>query len=106
MRPVIPQISTRSKLKNGEQVSRITLQDSQGTLDHMVGAGSINPDEPLESMLLTKPAMQVEHGGGQKMVGLPGCLLGSSRVWWRKPLAAFAEPDGFTWIDSTQASIW
>jgi len=34
----------------------------------MVGAGSINPDEPLECMLLTKPAMQVEHGGGQKMV--------------------------------------
>ena len=34
----------------------------------MVDAGIINPDEPLESLLLTKPTMQVEHGGGQKLV--------------------------------------
>ncbi len=34
----------------------------------MVDAGIVNSDEPLESMLLTKPTMQVEHGGGQKMV--------------------------------------
>ncbi|MFT5325154.1 MAG: hypothetical protein ACI8P0_003021, partial [Planctomycetaceae bacterium] len=38
------------------------------TLNHMIDAGIINADEPLESMLLTKPTMQVDHGGGQKMV--------------------------------------
>ena len=53
---------------HGEQVSWIQLRDTQATLNHMVDAGIINSDEPLESMLLTKPTMQVEHGGGQKMV--------------------------------------
>jgi hypothetical protein len=49
-------------------VSWIKLNDPQATLNHMVDAGIINSNEPLESMLLTKPTMQVEHGGGQKMV--------------------------------------
>lgn len=54
--------------EHGEQVSWITLNDPQATLDHMVDAGIIDPDRPLESKLLTKPTMQVEHGGGQKMI--------------------------------------
>lgn len=54
--------------EHGEQVSWITLRDPQTTLNHMVDAGIISSDEPLESLLLTKPTMQVEHGGGQKLV--------------------------------------
>lgn len=54
--------------EHGEQVSWIKLNDPQATLDHMLDGGLINTETPLESMLLTKPTMQVEHGGGKKMV--------------------------------------
>ena len=54
--------------EHGEHVSWIIPNDPQATLDHMLTAGIINTDAPLESRLLTKPTLQVEHGGGQKMV--------------------------------------
>ena len=63
-----PDQNQKQVKEHGEQVSWITLRNPQATLNHMVDAGIINADEPLESMLLTKPTMQVEHGGGQKMV--------------------------------------
>lgn len=63
-----PNQNQKQVKEHGEQVSWIRLRDPQATLDHMVEAGIINPDEPLESMLLTKPTMQVDHGGGQKMI--------------------------------------
>lgn len=63
-----PDQNQKQVAEHGEQVSWITLKDPQATLDHMVDAGIINADEPLESMLLTKPTLQIEHGGGQKMV--------------------------------------
>lgn len=63
-----PDQNQKQVKEHGEQVSWIKLDDPQATLNHMVEAGIINSDVPLESLLLTKPAMQVEHGGGQKMV--------------------------------------
>lgn len=63
-----PDQNQKQVKEHGEQVSWIKLDDPRATLDHMVDAGIINSDEPLESMLLTKPTMQVEHSGGQKMV--------------------------------------
>lgn len=63
-----PDQNRKQVKEHGEQVSWIRLGDPQATLDHMVAAGIINAEDPLESMLLTKPAMQVQHGGGQKMV--------------------------------------
>lgn len=63
-----PDQNQKQVKEHGEQVSWITLNDPQATLNHMVDAGIINADEPLQSMLLTKPTMQVEHGGGQKTV--------------------------------------
>lgn len=63
-----PDQNQKQVKEHGEQVSWIRLRDPQATLNHMVNAGIINSDEPLESLLLTKPLMQVEHGGGQKMV--------------------------------------
>lgn len=53
--------------KWGEEVSWITLRNPKATMDHMLKHGIINPTKPLESTLLTKPTMQVEHGGGLKM---------------------------------------
>lgn len=63
-----PDQNQKQVKEHGEQVSWITLRDPQATLNHMIDAGIINADEPLESMLLTKPTMQVDHGGGQKLV--------------------------------------
>lgn len=54
--------------EHGAQVSWITLRDPQATLDYMIEAGLVDADEPEKSLLLMKPTMQVEHGGGQKMV--------------------------------------
>ncbi len=63
-----PDKNQKQVKEHGEQVSWITLRDPAATLTHMVEAGIINTDEPLESLLLTKPSLQVEHGGGQKIV--------------------------------------
>ena len=52
----------------GEQVSWIKLGDPQATLDYMLEAELIDLDVPEESLLLAKPTMQVDHGGGQKLM--------------------------------------
>ncbi|MCA9056143.1 MAG: hypothetical protein KDA75_20065, partial [Planctomycetaceae bacterium] len=54
--------------EHGEQVSWITLNDPQATLDYMLEQNLIDAENPDASLLLMKPTMQVEHGGGQKMV--------------------------------------
>ncbi|HUG19658.1 MAG TPA: hypothetical protein VMM56_11800 [Planctomycetaceae bacterium] len=63
-----PDRNQKQVKEHGEQVSWITLKDPQSTLTYMLDAGLIDPDEPEQSLLLTKPTMQVKHGGGQKMV--------------------------------------
>ncbi len=52
----------------GEQVSWIKLRDPQATLDYMLEAELFDLDSPEKSPLLMKPTLQVEHGGGQKLV--------------------------------------
>ncbi len=52
----------------GDEVSWIMLNDPSATLNYLVGNGLIEVDEPEQSLLLKKPTLQVEHGGGQKMV--------------------------------------
>jgi hypothetical protein len=54
--------------KHGEQVTWIKLGDPRGTFDYMLEAGLIDVDDADQSLLITKPTMQVDHGGGQKMV--------------------------------------
>jgi hypothetical protein len=54
--------------QHGEQVSWIALRDPRATLEYVVDSGLIDTDAPAESLLITKPTMQVEHGGGQKML--------------------------------------
>lgn len=54
--------------KHGDQVSWIKLNDPRATLDFMLEADLINTEQPAQSLLLKKPTLQVEHGGGQKMV--------------------------------------
>lgn len=63
-----PDQNQKQVKEHGEQVSWITLSDPQATLDYMVENDLINAENPEESLLLMKPTMQVEHGGGQKMV--------------------------------------
>ncbi len=52
----------------GEQVSWIKLGDPQATLRHMLEEELIDREAPAKSQLLTKPTLQEEHGGGQKMI--------------------------------------
>lgn len=63
-----PDQNEKQVKEHGEQVSWIKLRDPQATLDYMIEADLINSESPEESLLLLKPTMQVEHGGGQKMM--------------------------------------
>ena len=54
--------------KHGKRVSWIRLGDPEATMRYVLDEGLIDTDAPEESPLLTKPTMQVKHGGGQKMV--------------------------------------
>jgi hypothetical protein len=63
-----PDRNQKQVKEHGKRVSWISLRDPQTTLDHMLDAGIIDPDSPLDSLLLTKPTMQIDHGGGQKLV--------------------------------------
>lgn len=63
-----PDRNQKQVKEHGEQVSWIKLREPQATLNHMLEAGLIDPDEPEKSLLLMKPTLQVKHGGGQKMV--------------------------------------
>lgn len=63
-----PDRNQKQAKEHGEQVSWIKLRDPQGTLNYMFEAGLIDTNEPEKSLLLMKPTMQIEHGGGQKMV--------------------------------------
>ncbi len=53
---------------HGEQVSWITLNDPQATLNYILDADLIDIENPEKSLLLQKPTLQVEHMGGQKMM--------------------------------------
>tara|TARA_R110002072_G_scaffold302603_1_gene486649 strand:+ start:108377 stop:109699 length:1323 start_codon:yes stop_codon:yes gene_type:complete len=63
-----PDRNSKQVKEHGEQVSWIMLNNPQATLNYMVENGLIDAENSAESLLLMKPTMQVEHGGGQKMV--------------------------------------
>lgn len=54
--------------KFGNRVSWIKPRDMQGTMQNLLDSGIIDVDAPEKSLLLLKPLMRVEHGGGQKML--------------------------------------
>ncbi len=62
-----PEKNAKQVEKHGEQVSWITPGDPEATMRHMLDTGIIDVEKPEESLLLSKPTMKVEHGGGQKM---------------------------------------
>lgn len=62
-----PEKNAKQVEKHGEQVSWITPGDPRATMRHMLDAEIIDVEKPEESLLLTKPTMQIEHGGGQKI---------------------------------------
>lgn len=63
-----PDRNQKQVAEHGDQVSWITLNEPQATLDYMIEHDLIDAATPENSLLLTKPTQQVEHGGGQKMV--------------------------------------
>lgn len=54
--------------KHGERVSWIQLRNPEATMRYMLDEGLIDTDNPEKSLILLKPTMQIDHGGGQKMV--------------------------------------
>lgn len=54
--------------KHGEHISWIKLNDPEGTLRGLVESDLIDMEKPERSLILLKPTVQVEHGGGQKMM--------------------------------------
>ena len=63
-----PDRNQQQVAEHGEQVSWIVLDDPQATLDHLLAADLIDRAAPDQSLLLLKPTLAVEHGGGQKLV--------------------------------------
>ncbi|HUG92791.1 MAG TPA: hypothetical protein VML55_18260 [Planctomycetaceae bacterium] len=63
-----PDRNQKQVKEHGEQVSWIRLRDPEGTLEYMLEAGLIDSETPADSLLLMKPTLQIDHGGGQKMV--------------------------------------
>ncbi len=62
-----PDRNQKQVKEHGPQVSWIKLRDPAATLQYMLDADLIDVVAPEESMLLTKPTMQVDHGGGKKL---------------------------------------
>lgn len=54
--------------KHGAQISWIKPRDPAATLKGLLDSGNIDVDAPRQSPLITKPTLQVPHGGGQKAV--------------------------------------
>ncbi|HET6423090.1 MAG TPA: hypothetical protein VFG20_05365 [Planctomycetaceae bacterium] len=63
-----PTLNKKQVEKFGERVSWIVPDNPAATLQKLRDQGLIDLDKPAESLLLQKPTMQVEHGGGQKML--------------------------------------
>lgn len=63
-----PDRNGEQRKKHGEKVSWIKQQDPAGTLAYLLEAKLIDVDSPEDSLLLLKPTMQVDHGGGLKLM--------------------------------------
>jgi len=62
------ELNRKNAAKFGDRMTWVTPNNPRATLDTLLERKLINPDAPTKSMLLMKPAMQVEHGGGRKML--------------------------------------
>ena len=69
-----PGLNKKQVEEFGESVSWIVPDDPAATLAKLVESENINREKPMESRLLTKPAMIEDHAGGKKLV--PG-----DRTW-------------------------
>lgn len=63
-----PDRNAQQVKKFGAQVSWIKPRDPQATLDDLLETELIDTRKPELSLLLRKPLLEVEHGGGQKML--------------------------------------
>lgn len=63
-----PERNQKLVAEHGEQISWIVPRDPAATLKRCVALGVIDTDQPEESLILRKPLVLVEHGGGPKFV--------------------------------------
>jgi hypothetical protein len=65
-----PECEKRRK-EHGDRVAWIKKDGAEATMNYLIRESkAVNAKEPLQSLLLLKPLMEVKHGGGKKM--LPG----------------------------------
>lgn len=63
-----PQLNKKQVEKFGERVSWMVPDNPAATMKKLLDQGLIDIENPAQSLILQKPTMQVEHGGGQKML--------------------------------------
>ena len=63
-----PKLNQKQVEKFGTRVSGLVPDNPAATLQKLRDQGLIDLDNPAQSLILQKPTMQVEHGGGQKML--------------------------------------
>lgn len=63
-----PRLNKEQVKKHGERISWIVPDEPAATLKKLLDQGLIDLEHPAQSLILQKPTMQVEHGGGQKML--------------------------------------
>ncbi len=63
-----PRLNKEQVKKHGERISWIVPEDPAATLQKLLDQGLIDLEKPTQSPILLKPTLQVEHGGGQKML--------------------------------------
>ena len=63
-----PEKNQQQVRKHGPQMSWIVPRDPAATFQTLLAAKLIDAKQPEKSLLLLKPTLQVEHGGGQKML--------------------------------------
>ncbi len=63
-----PDRNQKQVKRHGEEMSWIILRSPIKTMQYMIEQDLIDVDHPEKSLLITKPTMQVKHGGGRKMM--------------------------------------
>lgn len=63
-----PDRNQKQVRRHGKEMSWIILNSPVKTMQYMIDQKLINVNQPEKSLLITKPTMQVKHGGGKKMM--------------------------------------
>jgi hypothetical protein len=60
--------NTKLRAEHGDQVAWIKQAGAAATMNYLIGSKLIDVEKPEKSLLLLKPLMEVDHGGGKKFI--------------------------------------